>query len=164
MSFLLLSCKEAKQKAVVQNENSLRSANTTQQKSISKNPTNIDNRKRTVAYWYSKDNYYPNLYFGERDTLWLAFDGQCEYGFPFKIEDDSIIAYWARIEDCTHDIGITKSFGLKDKPSNGKPFLILKLINDTTLRAQYRYQHWINLFNQQYKESGFPNTFLAARN
>jgi len=127
-----------------------------------KNLAEVVGEKDILKYWAAEESYYPTIHINSKDTLKLEFNGQCTYSFPFKMEGDSMNVYWDLIENCTHDIGIKKSFGLKDKPIKGKPFMSLRLINDTTLKAAYKYKEWSNQFNNEYKGYQYlPDTFLS---
>ncbi|MBS1511470.1 MAG: hypothetical protein JST86_11555 [Bacteroidetes bacterium] len=117
-----------------------------------------------LRYWASKESYYPTVHFNIKDTVWMEFDGQCDYIFLYKLKGKSIVVYWWDImQDCTHDIGIKKAARVKDKPTKGKPFMLLKLANDTTLQATYLYRSWINAVNKSYNGSEhFPELFLSC--
>ncbi|HEY8690260.1 MAG TPA: hypothetical protein VIM07_13575 [Chitinophagaceae bacterium] len=130
-----------------------------------KNIYEIVNEKNNLNFWHSKDQDYPTLHFGWRkDTLWFEFDGQCQYSFPYKLKGSNIIVSWNFIEDCTHDIGIKKTFNLKKAPVVGKPFMIFSLRNDSTLRAIYLYPEWVIKFNKENNEyQGFPSEFNTAK-
>lgn len=123
----------------------------------------VTRQEEILKYWAAEESYYPTLHFDSRDTLWLEFDGQCAYRFPYALKSEEIDVYWDLIENCTHDIGIKKSFGIKQRPVKGKVFMRLQLVNDTTLKASYLQPEWMDRFNGQY--SGykfFPVTFLSV--
>ncbi|GAA4739431.1 hypothetical protein GCM10023229_18330 [Flavisolibacter ginsenosidimutans] len=126
-------------------------------------PTEVIQPKEILRYWASKESYYPTLHFDNIDTLWIEFDGQCEYSFSYKLEGKNIVVYWDIIEDCTHDIGVKKSFGLKSKPIKGKPFMTLWLADDTTLQATYLFKSWTDSVNKGYNGyQYFPDLFLSC--
>ena len=117
------------------------------------------------SYWRNQTNGYPALHFSEsRDTVRFEFNGQCDYSYPIKTMGDQTFLMWDTIENCTYGIGIKNTFGLKDHPIVGKPFVRLDLVNDSTLEATYLYPEWTGKFNQQWKEySYFPSVFENAR-
>lgn len=99
------------------------------------------------TYWRSI-HFYPNLNFAyKKGMVTMEFDGQCEYTYPIKVTDKSITVFYDMQEDCTHDIGIKSTFGLKNYPQKGLPFFVLTLVNDTTLQADYLYKDWVNKVN-----------------
>lgn len=110
-----------------------------------------------IKVWHS-ENFDPQFFFSlAKDTLFILFNGQCSYGYPYKIKEDKIIAYWDFIEDCTHDISIKKTFGLKNHPVVGKPFMVIQLANDTTLKVDYLYPEWTKKFNAVKDSQAFPD-------
>lgn len=114
---------------------------------------NIDEvvKENDIIYWIS-EMYYPALHFSwAKDTLIIEYDGQCQYSYPIKVEQDKIVVYWDFIENCTHHIGIKKSFGLKKVPKIGTPFMTLRLTTGKTLDAEYLYPEWTARFNKENK-------------
>src|ERR1700743_3629142 len=86
------------------------------------------------GYWRNQENGYPALHFSElRDTVRFEFNGQCDYSYPIKIMGDQAFLIWDTLENCTYSIGIKNTFGLKDHPLAGKPFMRLDVVNDSTL-------------------------------
>jgi hypothetical protein len=165
LSFILFSCKEVKKNDTPKSKGlpKTTTATTTRKRPSYKSLSEVVGEKEILKYWAAIKSYYPTLHFITRDTLYLEFNGQCEYSFPFKLTDDSIVIYWDLIENCTHNIGIKKTFGLRDRPLIGKPFMTLRLVNDTTLQAVYLHREWVNHFNCQYKGYKYlPETFLSV--
>jgi hypothetical protein len=125
----------------------------------------VISEKDILIHWMTPESGYPNLYFSwAKDSLTMEFDGQCQYTFPVKANDSSLIVYWAIVEDCTHDIGVKNDFGLKSVPAIGRPFMSLTLTNDSTLTPKYFYTEWVervNAKNSGYKH--FPDKCLSSR-
>lgn len=163
LSIILFACKDVKKNNTFQSKDLSKTTTETPKRPTYKNLSDVVEQKEILRYWAAEESYYPTLHFDSKDTLWLEFNGQCEYSFPYKATNDSIVVYWDLIEDCTHDIVIKKSFGLKNTPIKGKPFMTLHLINDTALQAAYIYSDWVNHFNSQYKGYKYlPETFLSV--
>jgi hypothetical protein len=160
---MLFSCGEVKKHETGSKTETSRKTSPTRKRPRFGSLTEVIGSKEALRYWASKESYYPALHFDKKDTLGLEFDGQCEYSFPYKLEGNNIVVYWDIIENCTHDIGIKKSFGLKLRPAKGKPFMTLRLANDTMLKAAYIYQDWTNSVNNKYKGyQYFPDLFLSC--
>lgn len=97
--------------------------------------------------WFSETDY-PNLDFSyEKGKVVLTFDGQCMYIYPTRVEGKSLVVLYDMQEDCTHDIGIKQTFGLKHVPRNGKPFMRITRVNDTILKVGYFYPAWVDSVN-----------------
>lgn len=131
---MLFSCREGNKIETTKTNNLPKNPTETGKHPGYKNISHVVGEKELLRYWAAAGTYYPNLHFTNNDTLYFEFNGQCEYSFPFKMQYDSIVVYWDLQENCTHDIGIKKTFGLRDRPMKGKPFMTLRLINDTTLQ------------------------------
>ena len=125
----------------------------------------VINEKDVLVHWMTPESGYPNLYFSwSKDSVTIEFNGQCQYTFPVRLNDSSLILYWVLFEDCTHDIGVTQDYGLKSSPAIGKPFMSLNLTNDSTLVSKYFYPEWVQKVNVRY--SGykyFPDKFMSSR-
>jgi hypothetical protein len=160
---ILFSCKELKKNDSLEDKDLTQVTTATGKRPRYPNLSEVIGMKDALRYWAAEESYYPTLHFDSRDTLWLEFNGQCAYSFPIKMRGDSIVVFWDIIENCTHDIGIKKSFGLKVQPEKGKPFMTLRLVNDTTLRADYRFKEWVIQFNNGYQGYKYmPDVFLSV--
>jgi hypothetical protein len=160
--FILISCSEATikdRKDISTPDITLAKSNRPHYKDISE----VVGEKEILNYWISPNSYYPTLHFDNPDTLYLEFNGQCQYSYPYKKEGENIIVHWDYIENCTHDIGIKKSFNLKSSPVKGKPFMTLRLVSDTAMQATYLHQEWVSRFNKEYPGYKYlPESFISV--
>jgi len=96
-----------------------------------------------------------------KDTLFLAaeYSPECWLSFPCKISSNEITVYWDKIIDTKYDFDIVKAINEVSNEYNGKPFMILKLINDTTLEATYSIPELTKKINSSsiQKRTFFPN-------
>ena len=81
------------------------------------------------------------------DTLCIEYSAECWVMFPFKTSSNNITVYWDKIVDSKYDFNIVKTIAKIDPKYSGKPFMILELINDTTLTAKYPYPELIKKLN-----------------
>lgn len=118
-----------------------------------KNALEVVNETDILNSWLSI-NYYPNLNFAhKKNTVTIEFNGQCQYNYPVIAKGKLITVYYDLKEDCTSNIGVKESFGLMKRPKKGMPFIILTLVNDSTLEANNLYKNWgdsINFRNKNY--------------
>jgi hypothetical protein len=99
------------------------------------------------------------------DTLAVSYSPECWLMFPFKIDHEKIIVYWDVLIDSKYDFDIVKSIEKNDNKFSGKPFMILELINDTTLKATYPIPDLIREINSSSKtRTFFPDKFVIAQN
>lgn len=75
-------------------------------------------------------------YSGE-DTLSVEYSPECWVYFPFIYDAEKITVYWEYYLDTKYEFDIVKTIKKIDKKYKGKPFMTLRLINDTTLQATY---------------------------
>jgi len=106
----------------------------------------IINESNPVSHWISSD-YYPTLFFGPNDTMFMQFSGQCGYHFPVKIHENKIVVIFDTLEDCIYRCGIKDKFDIKKNPEKGKPFMTLSWQNDTILNAEFLFPEWIDSVN-----------------
>jgi hypothetical protein len=84
--------------------------------------------------------------------------------YPLKTEKDKIIIYWDNFIDSKYDFDIVKAINKIDKKYLGKPFMILELLNDTTLKATYPIPELIRKINSSSKErTFFPDKFIVSQ-
>lgn len=84
--------------------------------------------------------------------------------FPYRFDQNKIIVYWADFIDTKYDFDIVKVITKIDKKYIGKPFMILKLVNDTTLKATYPLKNLIRKINSSSKERVFfPDKYVIAQ-
>lgn len=93
----------------------------------------------------------------EKDDVVFLFSPTCNYTYPLKHLDSKVILFWSRKNDCDSYRGFDKRFGLKSYPIIERPFGELEFINDSTLRAKYYYQDWINEINKLNRKSKYTN-------
>lgn len=161
--WILSSCHEVKKHEIRSTKETARNTTAKVYRPRYRNLASVIETRQTLRYWASKESYYPTLHFDNVDTLWIEFNGQCEYNFPYKLQNRKIVVYWDDLEDCTHAVDIKKSFALKSRPTAGEPFMTLELTDDTTLHANYLFKEWADSVNKQY--SGyeyFPKVFLSC--
>lgn len=90
-----------------------------------------------------------NLYQG--DTLGMSYDPSCWLLFPYKLERDKIVVYWACDVDSKYDSDLEKAVTRVERRYLGQPFMTLKLVNDTTLKAEYLLPGLIRKLNASVK-------------
>ena len=99
-----------------------------------------------------------------KDTLSVSYSPECWLMYPFKTENDKIIIYWDNFIDSKYDFDIVKAINKIDKKYLGKPFMILELVNDTTLKATYPIPELIRKINSSRKErTFFPDKFIVSQ-
>jgi hypothetical protein len=100
----------------------------------------------------------------DRDTLTVYYSSECWLFYPYKLEGNKIVVYWDTIIDTKYQFDIVKAIRKIDKNLIGKPFMILKLENDTTLKATYPMKNLIKKINHssEHKHIFFPDTFRIA--
>ena len=100
-----------------------------------------------------------------KDTLAVSYSPECWLMFPYKIENEKFIVYWDVLVDTKYDFDIVKAINKIDNKFTGKPFIILELINDTTLKATYPIPELIREINSSSKvRTFFPEKFVFAQN
>ena len=98
-----------------------------------------------------------------KDTLCIMYSPECWLMYPFKIKNDKIIIYWDNIIDSKYNFDIVKAINKIDKKYLGKPFMVLELVNDTTLKANYPIPELIRKINSSSKErTFFPDEFIIS--
>ena len=104
------------------------------------------------------------LHFQYKDTLAVSYSPECWLMFPYKLDENKIVVYWDNNIDSKYDFDIVKAVNNTDKKYIGKPFMILELKNDTTLRATYPLKDLILKINNSSKErTFFPDTYIIAQ-
>ena len=104
------------------------------------------------------------LHFQYKDTLAVSYSPECWLMYPYKLDGNKIVVYWDNNIDSKYDFDIVKAVNNTDKKYIGKPFMILELKNDTTLRATYPLKDLILKLNNSSKERAFfPDTYIIAQ-
>ena len=104
------------------------------------------------------------LHFQYKDTLAVSYSPECWLMFPYKLEGTKIIVYWDNNIDTKYDFDIVKAINKTDKKYLGKPFMILELADDTTLKATYPMKELIRNINSSSKErTFFPDKYIIAQ-
>ena len=99
-----------------------------------------------------------------KDSLSVSYSSECWLMYPFKTEKEKIIIYWDNFIDSKYDFDIVKAINKIDKKYLGKPFMILELVNDTTLKATYPIPELIRKINSSSKErTFFPDKFIVSQ-
>ncbi len=121
----------------------------------------VKEEKGTNAWAYQSSL---SLHFNLQDTVTLSacYTSECWILFPFKIVDNKVVAYWDNQIDSKYNFEIVKALAQVDKKYVGKPFIILNLENDTTLKATYLYPKLIKQINgSSEKRLFFPERFMV---
>lgn len=83
--------------------------------------------------------------------VWISYSPECVLLFPYTQDNNKLIVYWDNNIDTKYNFDIVKAINKTDRKIIGRPFLILELKNDRTLRATYP------------KHPGYePNSFIPA--
>lgn len=110
------------------------------------------------------DNESLELHFMYKDTLVATYSMECGLFFPYKYDDHKIVVYWDQHIDTKYNFEMVKAIQRTDKKLIGKPFMILELENDTTLKATYLLKDLIKTINSSSKErTFFPDTYRLIR-
>jgi len=86
------------------------------------------------------------------DTLDIEYSPECWLSFPYKVVSKKIIVSWDKIIDSKYDFSIVKVINGVEKSYKGRTFMVLELLNDTTLQATYPDSKLINKLNGSAKE------------
>jgi len=97
------------------------------------------------------------------DTLWVCYCAECWLYFPYKFKDDKIIVYWDVNIDTKYKFDIVKAIMRTNKKLIGKPFMILELENENTLKATYLMKGLIEKINRASKTKRifFPDKYYV---
>ena len=99
-----------------------------------------------------------------KDTLAVSYSPECWLMFPYKLDSNRIVVYWDDNIDTKYNFDIVKAIKKIDKKYIGKPFMILELVNDTTLRVTYPLKYLIKKINSASEErTFFPDKFVIAQ-
>jgi hypothetical protein len=109
---------------------------------------NVQGGKSSCALHFNLDNV---------DTLCIEYSAECWFMFPFKTNLNNITVYWDKIIDSKYDFNIVKTIARIDPKYSSKPFMILELLNDTTLAAKYPYP------KQFYRRQGIISRHLFCK-
>ncbi len=116
----------------------------------------------SYSVWIKKkdNNFSLALHFQYKDTLAVSYSPECWLMYPYKIDRNKIVVYWDNNIDTKYNFDIVKAINKTDKKYIGKPFMILELQNDTTIRATYLLKELIEKVNNSNKErTFFSNSF-----
>jgi coenzyme F420-reducing hydrogenase alpha subunit len=132
-----------------------------------KNVTEVIQDEKSNAWVELKDSTASlALHFNldKKDTLSVSYSPECWLMYPYKIENNKIIVYWDNIIDTKYDFDIVKAIRKIDKKNIGKPFMVLELVNDTTLKATYPIPDLIKKINNSSKKRNlFPDNFILSQ-
>jgi hypothetical protein len=99
-----------------------------------------------------------------KDTLSVSYSPECWLMYPFKTERNKIIVYWDNFIDSKYDFDLVKAISKVERKYIGKPFMILELVNDTTLIATYPIPDLIRKLNSSSKRrTFFPDKFVVSQ-
>jgi hypothetical protein len=97
------------------------------------------------------------------DTIAMAYSSECWLMFPIKVSADKIIVYWDVLIDTKYDFDIVKVMN-KIETATGKPFMELKLLNDSTLNVSYLISDIKHKLNSASKDRVlFPEKFTVCK-
>jgi hypothetical protein len=116
----------------------------------------------SYSIWVEKmdSSFSLALHFGEKDTLWVSYSPECLLVFPYKQDINKIIVYWDNNIDTKYDFDIVKAISKIDKKIIGRPFMVLEIENDTTLKATYPMKNLIReINNSNGGRTLFPDKF-----
>lgn len=100
------------------------------------------------------------MHFQEKDTLAISYSPECWLVFPYKLDKNQLIVYWDKNIDTKYNFDIVKAINKIEKKIIGRPFMVLELENDTTLKATYPMKDLIKKINSSSKErTFFPDKF-----
>lgn len=104
------------------------------------------------------------LHFLYKDTLAISYSPECWLMYPYKADSNKIVVYWDNNIDTKYNFDIVKAINKTDKKLTGKPFMVLELENDTTLKATYLMKDLIKRINSSGKErTFFPDKYMIAQ-
>lgn len=110
------------------------------------------------------DNASLALHFQYKDTLAVSYSSECWLMYPYKLEGNKIVVYWAMIIDTKYNFDIVKAIKKTGKKYVGQPFMILELENDTTFKATYPIKELIRIINSSSKDRVFfPEKYSIAQ-
>ena len=118
------------------------------------------------SIWVNKidSSFSLALHFDEKDTVWVSYSPECLLVFPYKQDTNKLVVYWDNNIDTKYDFDIVKAVNKIDKKLIGKPFMVLELENDTTLRATYLMPDLIRQIHSSSKErTFFPDKFILVQ-
>lgn len=103
------------------------------------------------------------IHFMEKDILSISYSPECWLMFPYKLDDNKIIVSWDNNIDTKYNFDIVKAINKTDKKYIGKTFMVLELVNDTTLKATYPIPDLIRKINSTSNErTFFPDKFTLV--
>jgi len=93
----------------------------------------------------------------------MKYSPECWIYFPYQYSSNEITVYWDNIIDTKYDFNIVKAMNRIDRKFIGKPFMILKLINDSTLQPTYLFPEIIKQLNLSDKDRLlFPDRYTFS--
>lgn len=120
----------------------------------------------SASVWVKKQDssFSLALHFRYKDTLVISYSLECYLMYPYKLDADKIIVYWDNNIDTKYDFDIVKAVNSVPAKNTGKPFMVLELINDSTLKAIYPDKELIRKINKVNKKRRFfPDTFTIVQ-
>lgn len=103
------------------------------------------------------------IHFMEKNILSISYSSECWLMFPYKLDNNKIIVSWDNNIDTKYNFDIVKAINKTDKKYIGKTFMVLELVNDTTLKATYPIPDLIRKINSSNKErTFFPDKFTLV--
>jgi len=119
------------------------------------------------AIWVEKQDsfvYSLSLHFIYKDTLSVEYSPECWLSYPYKIENNKMFVYWDDDIDTKYEFDIVKAIHKISPKYIGKNFMILELVNDTTLKATYPIKEIRMKVNRSsQKRTIFPDKFYVVQ-
>ena len=135
-------------------------------KRLSFNTISEINTDSSSSIWVNKidSSFSLALHLEEKDTVWVSYSPECLLIFPYKQDTNKLVVYWDNNIDTKYDFDIVKAVNKIDKKLIGRPFMVLELENDTTLKATYLMPGLIRQINSSSKErTFFPDKFTLVQ-
>ncbi len=109
------------------------------------------------SIWVNKidSSFSLALHFEEKDTVWVSYSPECLFVFPYKHNTNKLVVNWDNNIDTKYDFDIVKAVKKIHKKLTGRPFMVLELENDTTLKATYLMPDLIRQINSTSKKRTF---------
>ena len=99
------------------------------------------------SVWKGKNSEICITFEKDKLFLWFSYLGQCVYEFPMNKGNNKFEVFWKINEDCVFESGLKKTYGLNKYPKDNEIFMVLELIDVTTINVSYNYPEWIEKFN-----------------
>lgn len=120
----------------------------------------------SASIWVNKqgESFSLALHFQYKDTLAVSYSPECWFVYPYKTDHDKIVVYWDNNIDTKYNFDLVKAISKVDRKYVGQPFMVLELLNDTTLNAVYLEEDLVKKINSASKKrTFFPDKFSLVQ-